>query len=93
MGTPICGVLLLDPSRHSPLELVKSRGACPVHRDGIHTVRTREEPRQLTAEDSPQICSASSQRTCRWREHRSRSDRERGRGATVSAHEVRATKE
>jgi hypothetical protein len=35
MRTPIYGVLLLDPSRHSPLELVKSRDAYPVRRDGI----------------------------------------------------------
>ena len=27
METPIYGVLILDPSRHSPLELVKSGGA------------------------------------------------------------------
>jgi hypothetical protein len=35
MRTPIYGVLLLDPSHHSPLEWVKSRGAYPVRRDGI----------------------------------------------------------
>ena len=30
MGTPIYGVFLLDPSRHSPLKLVKRCGVRPV---------------------------------------------------------------
>src|SRR5258708_25757997 len=35
MSPTICGVLLLDPSLHSPLELVKSMVAFPVQRDDI----------------------------------------------------------
>jgi hypothetical protein len=33
--TPICGVLLLDPSLYSPLELVTSMGDVLGSRDGI----------------------------------------------------------
>lgn len=35
MTTPIYGVLLLDPSRHSPLELVKSRDVYSACGEGI----------------------------------------------------------
>ena len=35
MRPPIYGVLFLDPSRRSPLELVKSSGAQPVFGEGI----------------------------------------------------------
>src|SRR5208282_4018587 len=35
-GTPICGVLLLDPSLYSPLELVKSSGDVPGSRGRHH---------------------------------------------------------
>ena len=63
MRTPIYGVLLLDPSRHSPLELVKSRDAYSACGDGITLcgqrgtsgVNSRSRPRTA-------ICSAPSQR-------------------------------
>jgi len=35
MGTPIYGVLILDPPRHSPLELVKSSDADLAREAGI----------------------------------------------------------
>jgi hypothetical protein len=38
-STTICGVLLLDPSLHSPLELVKSVVTFLVHGDGITRMR------------------------------------------------------
>jgi chromosome segregation protein len=51
-GTTICGVLLLDPSRHSPLELVKSVGDVLVrgrHRTTASNDYDQREPWQLTA--------------------------------------------
>jgi hypothetical protein len=49
IGTTICGVLLLDPSLYSPLELVKSVGDDLGSSGGIH-YSTREEPSELTEE-------------------------------------------
>jgi len=58
--TPICGVLLLDPSLYSPLEWVKSVVTILIHGTASHDA-TSEEPCELTAEVNLQIlviCSA-----------------------------------
>jgi hypothetical protein len=47
MPTPICGVLLLDPSLLSPLKLVKVLDEVPAQR-GPHPINDQREPRQLT---------------------------------------------
>ncbi len=54
MGTPICGVLLLDPSPVSPLKLVQRWGADSVCVEGALAC-DQEEPRQLTSPLARQV--------------------------------------
>jgi len=74
MGTPICGVLLLDPSPRSPLKLDQRWGAGSVCVERASAC-DQEEPRQLTRPVNharfPRICSRPSPRVggTKFRQH------------------------
>jgi len=53
MGTPIYGVLILDPSRHSPLEWVKSSGAHLARGAGVLLSGTGGTSAVTPGEDPP----------------------------------------
>jgi hypothetical protein len=53
MGTPICGVLILDPLRYSPLELVQSSGAHLVRWVGILLCGSRRNLGSYPREELP----------------------------------------
>ena len=60
METPIYGVLVLDPFRHSPLELVKSSGVHSVRGAGIVACRPGGTS-TVNPGSAQQICNTSSQ--------------------------------
>ena len=60
MGTPIYGVLMLDPSPHWPLQLVKRRGANSVIRERIPLCDPGGTSGVNPRENSPTACRAPS---------------------------------